>query len=67
MLIQRVRALPDAQGGRTPAVALTAYARTEDRARAMLAGFQNHVTKPIEPVELLAVLASLAARPERRS
>jgi PAS domain S-box-containing protein len=58
-LIQRVRALPGDQGGKTPAVALTAYARSEDRTRAMLAGFQNHVTKPIEPGELLAVVAAL--------
>ncbi|NVB80978.1 MAG: PAS domain-containing protein [Kofleriaceae bacterium] len=61
-LIRRVRALPDEHGGRTPAVALTAYARKEDRTRAMLAGFQNHVPKPVEPAELLAVVASLAPR-----
>lgn len=57
-LIRRVRALPGECGGRLPAVALTAYARTEDRTRAMLAGFQNHVPKPVVPGELLAVLAS---------
>jgi PAS domain S-box-containing protein len=61
-LIQKVRALPADRGGRTPAVALTAYARSEDRTRALLAGFQNHVTKPIEPGELLAAVASLATR-----
>jgi len=61
-LIRKVRGLSEAEGGKTPAVALTAYARTEDRARAMLAGFQNHVTKPVEPVELLAVVAAVAAR-----
>jgi CheY-like chemotaxis protein len=43
-------------------VALTAYARLEDRTRTLLAGFQHHVPKPIEPVELLAVLASLSRR-----
>jgi signal transduction histidine kinase/ActR/RegA family two-component response regulator len=59
-LIQRVRALPPEQGGRTPAVALTAFAHPEDRTRAMLAGFQNYVTKPVEPVELLAAVAALA-------
>lgn len=58
-LIRRVRALPTDRGGRTPAVALTAYARSEDRTRAMLAGFQNHVSKPVVANELLAVLASL--------
>ncbi|HEY8076424.1 MAG TPA: ATP-binding protein [Labilithrix sp.] len=65
-LIQRVRALPAERGGRTPAVALTAYARVEDRTRALVAGFNMHVPKPVEPAELLAVLASLAgvlARP----
>jgi PAS domain S-box-containing protein len=61
-LIQKVRALPADRGGRTPAVALTAYARSEDRTRALLAGYQNHVTKPIEPGELLAAVASLATR-----
>jgi signal transduction histidine kinase len=58
-LIRRVRALPGDRGGRVPAVALTAYARSEDRTRAMLAGFQNHVPKPVVPNELLAVLAAL--------
>lgn len=43
----------------TPAVALTAYARVQDRMRALTAGFQMHVAKPVEPVELLTVLASL--------
>jgi signal transduction histidine kinase/ActR/RegA family two-component response regulator len=47
---------------RVPAIALTAYARVEDRVRALNAGFQVHVTKPIEPVELLAVIASLTGR-----
>ncbi|MFP2911000.1 ATP-binding protein, partial [Pyxidicoccus sp. 3LFB2] len=58
--IRKVRALSASQGGRTPAAALTAYARTEDRTRVLLAGFQAHVPKPVEPAELLAVLASLA-------
>jgi PAS domain S-box-containing protein len=61
-LIQKVRALPALEGGRTPAAALTAYARMEDRARVLLAGFQAHVPKPVEPMELLAVLASLAGQ-----
>ncbi|WP_225410222.1 PAS domain S-box protein [Stigmatella hybrida] len=60
--IARVRALSAEEGGRTPAVALTAYARMEDRARVLLAGFHSHVPKPVEPVELLAVLASLSGR-----
>ncbi|HEX7622515.1 MAG TPA: response regulator, partial [Anaeromyxobacteraceae bacterium] len=59
--IRRLRALPASDGGKTPAVALTAYARFEDRTKALLAGFNMHVPKPVEPTELLAVLASLAA------
>ena len=58
--IRQVRGLPEAEGGRTPAVALTAYARAEDRTRALLAGFQNHVPKPVEPLELVTVLARLS-------
>lgn len=58
--IRRVRALTREEGGRVPAVALTAYARLEDRTRALRAGFNAHVAKPVEPNELLAVLSSLA-------
>jgi PAS domain S-box-containing protein len=61
-LIRKVRALGPANGGNVPAVALTAYARTEDRTRALLAGFQSHVAKPAEPDELIATIASLAGR-----
>ncbi|MFO0580336.1 MAG: ATP-binding protein [Polyangia bacterium] len=60
-LIRKLRELPPERGGRTPAVALTAYARTEDEAQALRAGFNMHVPKPIEPSELLVVLASLSA------
>ncbi len=55
----KLRQLPDAQGGDTPAVALTAFARSEDRRRALLAGFQMHLPKPVEPAELLAVVANI--------
>jgi signal transduction histidine kinase len=61
-LIKSIRTLPDAGGGRTPAAALTAFARSEDRRRALLAGFDMHVAKPVEPGELVAVVASLARR-----
>jgi PAS domain S-box-containing protein len=61
-LIRRVRALGKQHGGDLPAVALTAYARTEDRIRALQAGYQMHLVKPVEPTELLTVVASLAAR-----
>lgn len=61
-LIQRVRALPPEQGGQTPAAALTAFARVEDRVKALRTGFQNHLSKPIEPMELVSVIATLAGR-----
>ncbi len=47
---------------RTPAAALTAHARVEDRIRALSSGFQSYVPKPLEPQELEAVVASLAGR-----
>ena len=61
-LIRRIRELPRDGGGRLPAVALTAYARLEDRTRALRAGFDSHVAKPVDPSELLAVLVSITAR-----
>ena len=61
-LIRRVRALSAEQGGRTPAIALTAYARAEDRVKAVVSGFQHHLSKPVEPMELIAVVASLVDR-----
>lgn len=64
-LIKRLRALPADQGGKTPAVALTAYARTEERTRALVSGFNMHVPKPVEPAELLAALVSLTTVFER--
>ena len=59
-LIRRVRQLPAERGGRTPAAALTAFARGEDRRRALRAGFQMHVAKPVDLQELATVVASLA-------
>lgn len=61
-LMRRVRQRPPTQGGRIPALALTAYARPEDRLRALAAGFQIHVAKPVQPEELVTVVASLAGR-----
>ena len=58
-LISRVRLLPQELGGCTPAVALTAYVRDVDRQRALNSGFQAHLTKPVNPAELLSVLAHL--------
>lgn len=61
-LIKALRLRPAQQGGSVPAAALTAYARTEDRLRALRAGFQLHLAKPVQPSELVTVVASLAAR-----
>ncbi|MBW4486283.1 MAG: CHASE domain-containing protein [Trichocoleus desertorum ATA4-8-CV12] len=61
-LMDQVRSLPPNQGGHIPAAALTAYAREEDRTRALLCGFQLHVPKPVSPSELIAVVANLAGR-----
>ena len=58
-LIRRVRLLPEASGGKMPAVALTAYAREQDRDRALAAGYQMHLAKPIEIAELAATVAHL--------
>ncbi|HUB25922.1 MAG TPA: response regulator [Tepidisphaeraceae bacterium] len=58
-LIQMLRQFPPDRGGRTPAIALTAYARQEDRLRALSAGFQMHLAKPIEPQQLIAAVAHL--------
>jgi PAS domain S-box-containing protein len=64
-LIRKVRALPAARGGKIPAIALTAYARTEDRMRALRAGYQMHIVKPVELAELVAVMASLVGRSDK--
>ncbi|HEX8678668.1 MAG TPA: PAS domain S-box protein, partial [Chthoniobacterales bacterium] len=54
--IRAVRQLGEHEGGNSPAIALTAFARSEDRQRAMLAGFDMHIAKPVEPPELIAVV-----------
>ena len=66
-LIRELRLRPSKQGGNVPALALSAYARTEDRLRALRAGFQLHLAKPVQPAELVTVVASLAARQETPS
>ena len=60
-LIRRIRKLP-ANKGRIPAIALTAYARPQDRMQALTSGFQTHLAKPVEPDELTAVIGSLTGR-----
>lgn len=66
-LIRRIRSLPQERGGDVPALALTAYAGNEDRTRALLAGFQTHLAKPIQPTELMAAIEVLAARGARKA
>jgi PAS domain S-box-containing protein len=61
-LIRKVRKLPKTKGGQTPALALTAYARTEDRVRALSEGYQVHLAKPVDRFELAAVVSSLGHR-----
>ena len=56
-LIRRLRSLPPERGGKIPAIALTAYARVEDRMKALRSGYQMHVPKPVELAELVAVAA----------
>jgi CheY-like chemotaxis protein len=60
--MREVRRLLPSDDGRIPAIALTAYARSEDRTKAMLAGYQVHVAKPIEPQELVVTVGSLVRR-----
>jgi signal transduction histidine kinase/DNA-binding response OmpR family regulator len=66
--IRHLRRLSPDRGGQTPAIALTAYAREDDRQRALAAGFQLHMTKPVEPHELVEAIANLSSKtaaPER--
>jgi PAS domain S-box-containing protein len=68
-LMEQIRRRSVADGGGVPAIALTAYARSEDRTRALLAGYQAHLAKPVEPSELVATVASfvelIAAQEEK--
>jgi PAS domain S-box-containing protein len=61
-LIRKIRSFPNEQGGNIPAIALTAYARAEDRVQALRSGFHMHIAKPVESVELIAAVANLAGR-----
>ena len=61
-LIRQIRRLPAGKGGKVPAIALTAYTRTEDRLQALRAGYDMHVPKPVELAELVAVAASVVRR-----
>jgi CheY-like chemotaxis protein len=64
-LIRKVRALGAEGGGATPAVALTAYGRTQDRTRSLAAGYNMHVPKPVDPGELTTIIASVARQPRQ--
>jgi CheY-like chemotaxis protein len=59
-LIRKVRALAADRGGRTPAVALTAYGRTEDRVQTLSSGYSMHLPKPVDPEEFTSIIASVA-------
>jgi CheY-like chemotaxis protein len=61
-LMRKIRALPAEKGGRVPAATLTARSVTDDRLESLRAGFQSHLAKPIEPLELVEVVAVLAGR-----
>jgi PAS domain S-box-containing protein len=63
MLIERVRKLPPEEGGKIPAIALTALERPSDRIKALASGFSMHVPKPVEPEELAMVIANLTGHP----
>jgi PAS domain S-box-containing protein len=65
--IRELRSWSPENGGCTPAIALTAFARSEDRTRAMLAGYQVHIAKPIEPQELVATVGNLVGRRNARA
>jgi CheY-like chemotaxis protein len=62
-LIRQIRQREAEHGGFLPAIALTGYARAEDRARSLAAGFQAHVPKPVDPAELTAAIAAIAHHP----
>ncbi len=61
-LMRKIRNLPDEHQKQIPAIALTAFTRAQDRMKALAVGFQNHVSKPVEPDELVTVIASLTGR-----
>ena len=61
-LLQHIRTLPNTEGKSIPAIAVTAFAREEDRQRALTQGFQHHVAKPIKTQELVSAIAQLAMR-----
>jgi signal transduction histidine kinase/ActR/RegA family two-component response regulator len=65
-LIRQIRALPEGEGGQVPAIAVTAHAGGEDELKALLAGYQVYVTKPIDPSRLVQIVGHLVGRPVER-
>jgi CheY-like chemotaxis protein len=65
-LMNRIRSGSPGEGSMIPAIALTAYARPEDRARALRSGYQTHLAKPVEPAELVMTIASFSSLTQRR-
>lgn len=63
--LRRIRALEPARGGKVPAIALTAFARPEDAAKSLAVGYSSHISKPIAPETLTALIASLTGRTKR--
>jgi CheY-like chemotaxis protein len=63
-LIRRIRALVPQEGGQVPAAALTAFATSEDRTKALRAGFQMHLPKPVDLAELVTVVRALTQKPD---
>jgi CheY-like chemotaxis protein len=61
-LIRCVRKLPASRGGNLPAIAVTAYGSADDRSRALAAGYQTHMPKPVDPASLIAAVTSLNRR-----
>jgi CheY-like chemotaxis protein len=61
-LIRKVRALENEQGGKIPAIALTGYVKAEERVRALAEGYQKYVPKPVEPMELVAIVVSVLGK-----
>jgi CheY-like chemotaxis protein len=66
-LIQQIRALPPAKGGQIPAIALTAYARGDDYDRAISSGYQRHITKPLDPEQLVQAVLALVRHKSKSS
>jgi CheY-like chemotaxis protein len=61
-LVRWLRSLPSEEGGRVPAIAVTAYTGPEDRVRVLAAGFTLHITKPIQPDEIAIAVANVVRR-----